>query len=70
MQKLLSLIEPARAGYENLLDNNVWIFNTGALSHMTDNLSFLKNIASITSIPVKLPDGAFRVVKVQGNVDL
>ena len=48
----------------------MWIFDTGASRHMTSNLSFFKNIASISSTPAELPDGTFQVAKVQGNVDL
>jgi len=63
VKKLLSLIEPTRAGYEKLSGNEAWIFDTGASQHMTGNMSFLSQVNNIDPILVELFDDVFRVAK-------
>jgi len=33
-------------------------------------LNYLNDIVTTESVPVELPDGVFRIAKVQGNLDL
>ena len=70
MQRLLSLIEPMKPGYEQLLGKPTRIFDMGASYHMTENLSFLSKVEAIEPVPVELPDGVFCLAKLQGTMML
>jgi len=43
IQKLLSLIEMSKSGYEKLSGNEKWILDSGASRHRTGNLKALTN---------------------------
>ena len=70
MKRLLSLIEPTKPGYEQLSGKPTWIFDTGASCHITGNLGFLSKVEAIEPVPVELPDGVFRIAKLQGTMVL
>ena len=69
-QRLLSLIEPTKPGYEQISGKPTWIFDTGASCRMTGNLGFLSKVEAIEPVPVELPDGVFRIAKLQGTMVL
>lgn len=70
VQRLLSLIETPKSGYDKLSGNCRWIFDTGASSHMTGNYKLLKAVTHIDPIPVGLPDGRIAIARKCGTVEL
>jgi len=56
VQRILSLIQAPKEGYENFSRNVMWFFDTGASCHMTGVYEVLENVRSIDSI-VGLLDG-------------
>ena len=57
MQRMLSLVDPTRTGYEKLLGKGVWIFCTEVSRCMTGNLDFLNQVKNINPVLAELPDG-------------
>ena len=57
VQRLLSLIENPKEGYEKLSGNVSWLFDTGAWCHTTGVYDVLENVRSIHPVVVGLPDG-------------
>ena len=57
IQHLLSLIEVPKSGYNRLSGKVMWMFDSGASRHVTENSSVLEETESILPISIGLPDG-------------
>lgn len=64
------LVETSKPGYEKLSGNDIWIIDFEASRHMTGNLNALANLENVDAIPIELPDGMLRLVKIHKTVNL
>jgi len=70
VQRLLSLIESSKPGYEKLSGKASWILDTGASNHMTGDLKALEGLEKIKPVPVGMPNGVVRLATLQGTLNL
>jgi len=57
VQRLLTLIDTSKNGYQKLIGEPPWLINNGASKHMTGDLKLLKNTNGINPIVFNLPKG-------------
>ena len=70
VQRILSLIDDQKVGYEKLAGNIEWLYDTGASCHMTGVFEVLKNVKKINTIIMVLPDGSKAKANKVGCVQL
>jgi len=70
IQRLLTLIDTPKGGYEKLSDINIWLIDNGASCHMTSDLRIMTEPHDIQSIPIRLPNGSIVVASKQSLVAL
>lgn len=70
VQRLLSLIETPKDGYEKLLRKTSWMFDSGASWHMTGDLTMLQEIHGAQPISIGLPNGTYTLASKQGTMRL
>jgi len=70
LQKLLSLIESPKPGFEKVTGNIPWMFDSGAPCHMTGNLNLIQEIKKIDSIAIGMPNGTHTLACQEGSAAL
>ena len=70
VQRLLSLIDAPKGGYEKLSGKISWMLNSGASSHMTSNEKLLSMSKNIQPLTIRLPNGALTLASTQGKINL
>ena len=70
VQKLLSLIDTPKLGYETLTGKALWMLDSGVSCHMTGDLNLIENVRDVRPIGVGLPDGKENMANKKGTVKL
>jgi len=70
LQKLLSLIESPKPGFDKISGNKHWMFDSGASCHMTGDLNLIQEIKKIDSVAIGLPNGTHTLAGQEGSVVL
>ena len=72
VQQIIDLLtSKTNTKLQGICDNNLlWIVDTGASNHVTNDLSILMNVRTIQNCPVGLPDGQFTNSNQIGSVEL
>ena len=70
IQRLISLIDTPKAGYETLSGIKPWLIDSGASCHMTGDLKIMNEAQNIEPIAIGLPNGLIALASKQGSVAL
>ena len=70
VQRLLSLIEPSKTGYERLTGKSLWIIDSGESRHMIGSLQNLERKTPVPLISINFPNGVSAVANLEGNTTL
>jgi len=70
IQKLLSLIDSPKAGFENSEGTMSWMLDSGASCHMASDVSVMDTIEKTAPVIIGLPNGTYTVAKEKGSVAL
>ena len=70
IERLLSLIETPKPGYDKLSGKGDWLLDSGATCHMTGDLKKLNMVHNVSPILVKMPNGQNSLASKQGTVKL
>ena len=57
VQRLMSLIDTPKNGYEKLSGELPWMIDNGASKHMTGDVNLIKDLKPIKPIVIDLPNG-------------
>ena len=69
-QWLLSLIDGPTGGYVRLSGNVNWMLDSGASSHMADDVALLNKVEKIPPVAIGLPNDTYTMAREQGSVAL
>ena len=70
IQKLLSLIDTPKAGFEKSEGIVSWMLDSGASCHMASDVSVMEKIKKIAAVAIGLPNGTYTVASEKGLVAL